>query len=299
MAKRDWRIFSRVFETVYEKAAVLAGRIKRRFENPLKLIDATMIEVNVNRFPWAKFRQTKGGMKLHMSYDADTALPEQMFFTDGKVADVRRLNSFGLREGDIAVLDRGYCDYNSLYRIEINGGFFVTRLKKNGRFDIEEILSKNPDGPVVRDMKVKFLGARAFKDYPKSLRIVEYYDAEKDRVFSFLTNDFDHTAQQIADMYKERWGIELFFKWLKQNLKIKTFWGTSKNAVLTQIWVALIMYLLMWMMKVKNCVAFSLQRIRQILKMTLLEKKSLEDLFRPPPRRKPTAPEPYLFEACS
>jgi len=299
MEKRDHRIFFRIYEELYGKAIVLTGGIKRRFKNPLRLVDATMVEVNVKKYSWARFRQTKGGIKLHLSYDSETELPDQMFFTDGKVADVNRLNSFGFEEGTIVVLDRGYCDYNSLYRIEINGGFFVTRLKKNGCYGIEEVFSENTDGLVRRDMKVSFTKPQAAKDYPKSVRIVEYYDEEKDRVFSFLTNDFTHTAQEIADMYKERWKIELFFKWMKQNLKIKTFWGTSQNAVLIQIWVALIMYLLLWIMKIKNGIALSLQRIRQILKTTLFERKSLETLFKPPPRAVIRVLEPYLFEGVS
>ena len=299
MEKRDHRIFFRIYEGLHARATVLTGRVKRRFKNPLRLVDSTMVEVNVKKYSWAEFRQTKGGIKLHLSYDSETALPDQMFFTDGKVADINRLNSFGFEEGTIVVLDRGYCDYNSLYRIEINGGFFVTRLKKNGCYGIEEVFSESTDGRVRRDMKVSFTKPRAVKDYPKSVRIVEYYDEEKERVFSFLTNDFAHTAQEIADMYKERWKIELFFKWIKQNLKIKTFWGTSQNAVLIQIWVALIMYLLLWIMRVKNGIDLSLQRIRQILKTTLFERKSIETLFRPPPREDIRVVEPYLFEGVS
>jgi len=296
LEKRDYRIFIRAYEILHEKAVILSGRMRRKFSNPLKLIDATMIEVNVNLFPWALFRQSKGGMKLHMSYDPDAGLPDQMFFTDGKVADINRLDSFGFKEGDIFVFDRGYCDYNSLYRIELNDTFFVTRLKKNACYEIEQVFFESSDGRVRRDLKVRFTNAQASKDYPKPVRIVEYYDEEKERVFSFLTNDFHHKAEEIAAIYKERWEIELFFKWIKQNLKIKTFWGTSQNAVLIQIWVALIMYLLLWIMKVKNGIDLSLQRIRQILKTTLFERKSLETLFKPPPREGKRVAELYLFE---
>jgi hypothetical protein len=296
LAKRDCRIFQSVYETLNEKASVLSGRTKRRFKNPLKLIDSTMIEVNVNRFSWAAFRQTKGGMKLHISYDPEAALPDQMFFTDGKVADIRRLGNFGFEEGTILVFDRAYCDYNSLRDIDLRGGYFVTRLKKHACYDIQEVFYEHTAGCVRRDMKVRFTHPLARKAYPKSVRLVEYYDKEKERVFLFLTNDFTHTAEEIAAMYKERWEIELFFKWIKQNLKIKTFWGTSRNAVLVQIWVALILYLLLWIMKIKNCVEHSLQRIRQILKTTLLAKQSLGALFKPPPLARVKTVEPYLFE---
>lgn len=299
MKKRDYRIFVRVYETLLEKASILSGGKKRRFGNPLRIIDSTMLEVNVTRFPWAKFRQTKGGIKLHMSYDPETALPDQVSDTDGKVHDSNRFSSFTHQAGTIYVGDRAYCDFKSLYGIEINGGFFVTRVKKNACFEIVEVLFEDPAGPVRKDCKVRLTGVHTKKQYPKPLRVVEYYDKGKERTFSFLTNDFTHTAQEIADMYKERWEIELFFKWLKQNLKIKTFWGTSKNTVLMQIWIALIVYLLMWIMKVKNMIDFSLQRMRQILKTTLLEKRSLDLLFKsPPPFQKPV-PEPYLFEGVS
>jgi hypothetical protein len=265
----------------------------------LRIIDSTSIEVNVTRFPWAKFRQTKGGIKLHMSYDPETALPDQVFDTDGKVHDSRRFSSLANQADIIYVGDRAYCDFISLYRIEINGGYFVTRVKKNARFETIEVLSINATEPVRKDSHVVLTGQQTKKQYPKPLRVVEYYDEEKERTFSFLTNDFAHTAQEIADMYKERWEIELFFKWLKQNLKIKTFWGTSRNAVLMQIWIALIVYLLMWIMKVKNMIDFSLQRMRQILNTTLLEKRSLDVLFKPPPPFQKPVPEPYLFEGVS
>jgi len=294
---RDYRIFSRHYETLSGTAAVLSGRKKRRFKNPMKLIDSTTIEVNVKRFPWAKFRQTKGGFKLHMSYDPETALPDQVFHTDGKVHDSNRFSCFTHQAGTIYIGDRAYCDFNSLYGIEINGGFFVTRTKKNACYDIVEVFSESQKDAVRKDSKVVLTGPQTKKQYPKPLRVVEYYDSEKERVFSFLTNDFSHAAQEIADMYKERWEIELFFKWLKQNLKIKTFWGTSRNAVLTQIWVALILYLLLWIMKVKNMIDYSLQRIRQILKTTILEKRSLELLFKPPHQATRQVRVMSLFEA--
>jgi hypothetical protein len=297
--KRDHRIFERIFETLLEKARMFTGRLRLQFGAPLKIIDATTIEVNVNRFSWAKFRQTKGGMKLHMSYDPDAYLPEQMFFTDAKVHDKRRFSSFAYQEGDILVFDRAYIDFKSLHRIEINGSLFVTRLKSNACYIVEKVFSESQEGAVRQDFQIRFSGHYASRNYPKPLRLVEYYDKERDKFLKFLTNDFSRDPQIIADIYRKRWEIELFFKWLKQNLKIKTFWGTSKNAVLSQIWVALIVYLLLWMLKAKNLVDYSLQDIRHILRTTLLEKKPIENLFKPPPMQKYNIQEPYLFEAVS
>ncbi len=299
LAKRDFRIFSLIYDELLEKAIKFTGNQKRKFISPLKCIDATTIEVNVKRFPWAKFRQTKGGMKLHMSYDPDWALPDQMFFSDGKVADINRLPFFPAQEGEIQVFDRGYCDYNSLYHIELRKGFFVTRLKKNACFEIGKVHHESTSGPIRKDLSICFTQDKARKAYPKALRLIEYFDADKERSFLFLTNDFLHRADEIAEMYKTRWEIELFFKWMKQNLKIKTFWGTSKNAVLVQIWIALILYLLLWIMKVKTCIEFSLQRIRQMLKTTLFDRRPIERLFLPPPLEAPPEPEYYLFEGIS
>jgi FOG: Transposase and inactivated derivatives len=295
LEKRDYRIFQMVYEKLLNKACAWAGRAKRHFDNPLKIIDSTSLEVNVNKFNWALYRQTKGGMKLHVCYDPDTALMRQMFFTDGKCPDIKRLNSFAYDKGDILVFDRGYCDYNSLYVIELNQGLFVTRVKKNACYAIDQVFSTSQTDCIRKDMAISFKGHRASKEYPKSLRVVEFFDQERNRSFSFLTNDFKRSANEIADIYKERWQIELFFKWLKQNLKIKTFWGTSRNAVLIQIWVAMILYLLIWIMKAKNAIELSLQRIRQVLKTTLLSKQSGDALFRPPsPVYNPNF-EPSLF----
>ncbi|MCX8149862.1 IS4 family transposase [Thermaurantimonas aggregans] len=296
LQKRDYRIFMRVYEKLLGKALMLASVKKQRFKNPLRIIDSTSLEVNVNRFPWAKFRQTKGGLKLHMSYDPETALAYEVLDSEGKVHDSNRFRTLTHQAGITYVADRAYCDFNSLYSIEINGGYFVTRAKKNIRLETREVLSVNATGPVRKDSKVVLIGPQTKKQYPQALRLVEYYAEEQERTLFFLTNDFRHSGQEIADMYKERWEIELFFKWLKQNLKLKTFWGTSKNAVLMQIWIALILYLLLWIMKVKNMIDFSLQRIRQILKTTLLEKRPLELLFRPPPPFQKPVSEPYLFE---
>jgi len=296
LAKRDYRIFEKLYENLLEKATMLGFNRKRKFNAPLRCIDATTIEVNVNRFSWAKFRQTKGGMKLHMSYDPDLALPDQMFFTDGKVADINRLASFSIEEGGFQVLDRGYCDYKSLYDIELRKGFFVTRLKKNACYNIENVVFQSDSGPVRRDMSIVFTQNKAKEAYPRALRLVEYFDAEKERSFFFLTNNFSHRPEEIAEMYKTRWEIELFFKWLKQNLKIKTFWGTSRNAVLVQIWIALILYVLLWILKMKNGIDLSLQRIRQILKTTLFDRKPIEWLFRPPPIAPHVEARLYLLE---
>jgi hypothetical protein len=297
--KRDHRIFERLFETVLDKAKLLTGRRRLKFGTPLKIIDATTIEVNVNRFSWAAFRQTKGGMKLHMCYDSDTQLPEQMFFTDAKVHEKRRFSSFAYQEGDVVVFDRAYIDYNSLHRIEINGGVFVTRVKSNACYMEDEVFFENATGSIRRDSRVRFTGYYASRDYPKPLRVIAYYDAEREKFLRFMTNDFTRDAQTIADIYKERWQVELFFKWLKQNLKIKTFWATSKNAVLIQIWVALILYLLLWMLKMQHLVEYSLQAIRQMIQVTLLEKMSIDDLFRPPPLPQKSSSQLYLFEAVS
>jgi len=278
LEKRHQQIFERAFYCTLDKAHQLSGRTRRKFHNPLKIIDATTIDLCLKRFDWAKFRRSKGAMKIHLCYDADCYLPDQVRLSSGEVHDVRMLNSFHLEEGEIGVLDRGYLDFNRLHSIHLRGAYFVTRIKKNTKFQILEQRQVPVGGAVRSDCLIRLGNSKA---YPEVLRLVEYYDAEYERTYLFLTNNLEFSAQQIADIYKERWQIELFFKWLKQNLKIKTFWGTSRNAVFIQIWVALILYLLLWMLKAMHGFQTTLQKLLQVLKTIPFDRRPMEELLSP------------------
>jgi len=279
LKNRDYRIFERTFASLADKAKIIAGNKGKRFKNPLKIIDASTIDLCLSKFDWAKFRTTKGAVKLHLKLDGDSLFPEQAILTTGSVHEVTQMSKLCYKAGEIYVFDRGYVDYKRLYDIEIAKSFFVTRMKINGQHEIVECFYKSKTGAIRLDASIKLTTKKGAKDYPSVLRIVCYHDDENDRDYTFLTNNFDLSAQEIADIYKSRWQVELFFKWIKQNLKIKTFWGTSKNAVFIQIWTALIVSLLLWIHKALSNLEVSSQRILQILKTTILTKNSIIGLF--------------------
>jgi len=218
------------------------------FKNPLRAVDASTVDLCLSLFPWAKFRTTKGAIKLHVSFDVRSQVPDVVVITDGKVHDVTALKNMDLSQfpkGTIFILDRGYVDYELLWKIVKAGHHFVTRRKKNSKITRKEERRAVKGQGVMRDEPIAFTSQKGQKSYPADLRMVTYIDNETCQIYEFLTDMFHLSAVNIAAIYKSRWDIELFFKWLKQHLKIKTFFGTSKNAVLTQIWIAMIYYLLL------------------------------------------------------
>jgi len=281
LEKRNHRIFEAAFNGLAATARQLAGSQGRRFKNPLKIIDASTIDLCLDRFDWAKFRTTKGAVKIHLKLDGDTLYPEQAMLTTGAVHEVNEMSGLCNKSGEIYVMDRGYVDYKRLYEIELAESIFVTRMKSNCDFEMEKHLFHSENGPIRYDGIIRLISYRGSKSYPKSMRMVRYHDAEYDRYYVFITNSLTHTAQEIADIYKSRWQVELFFKWIKQNLKIKTFWGTSKNAVFIQIWVALIVSLLLWLHKNIDGIEASGQRIIQAMKTTIFSRKTIRELFIP------------------
>lgn len=283
---RNSRIFEDIFYHLLKKANNYTANSKMKFKNPLRIIDASTIDLNLNKFKWAHFRKAKGAIKLHASYNPDTALPYEMFITSGKVHEVNTLLNFKRDPGDVLVVDRGYNDYKLLYKMHLDGVFFVIRKKKNAVIKLRTVFKTAKSDSIKSDSIITLESKNGKKDYPVPLRMIEYYDKETEKLYHFITNDFNIEAKDIADIYKERWQVELFFKWIKQNLKIKTFWGTSKNAVWTQIWIALILHVLLWIMKVKNNLNITLQKMLQVLKTTLFDKRCLKEIFEPPPTKK-------------
>jgi hypothetical protein len=282
LEKRDHQIFETTFHSLAAKARMIAGTKGRRFKNPLKIIDASTIELCLNRFDWAKFRTTKGAVKIHLKLDGDCLFPEQVKLTTGAVHEVNEMSSLCQNTGEIYVMDRGYVDYKRLHDIELAKSFFVTRMKGNCQYGIEKKLFSSTTGAVRYDGIIKLTSTKGLKNYPGTIRMIKYHDDEYDRDYVFITNNLELTAQEVADIYKSRWQVELFFKWIKQNLKIKTFWGTSKNAVFIQIWIALIVSLLVWIHKCIDGIEVSAQRIIQAMKTTILLRKTILELFDPP-----------------
>jgi Transposase DDE domain/Domain of unknown function (DUF4372) len=290
LEKRSPAVFEDTFQALVARARMVAGNAKKRFKNPLRIIDASTIELCLARFDWAKFRSTKGAVKVHLRLDGDHFFPDQVQMTSGAVHEVKQMAGLSRESGNIYVMDRGYVDFKKLYGINLAGSIFVTRMKENCQYDQTKPRWFSAKEPVRFDQEIRLSSENGAKDYPEVLRRITYHDDETGKDYAFMTNDLDRPAQEIADIYKARWQVELFFKWIKQNLKIKTFWGTSQNAVFTQIWVALIVFMLLWISKVVDALQASPQRILQLLKTSLLIRRSIADLLlRPSP---PGGPDP-------
>ena len=245
---RPAAIYESLFYVLVEKCEGLLPQRQFSFRNPLRAIDSTTIDLCLSLFDWAKFRTAKGAIKLHTSFDVRSQIPDVIDLTTGKVADVKALQATDLTQfpkGTIFIIDRGYYDYELLWKIVQAGHHYVIRFKSNAQIVRLEEHRKPAAAGVIKDERIAFVLPQAMKDYPADLRLVTYVDAETYQIYEFLTDMFHLSALNIALIYKCRWDIELFFKWIKQHLKIKTFFGTSRNAVLTQVWIAMIYYLLL------------------------------------------------------
>lgn len=267
-----------------------------RFNNALYTLDSSTIDLCLSLFPWAKFRATKGAIKLHVGLNHQGLLPEFAHITDGKTTDIDVARQQVFPKGSIVVIDRGYTDYGWFNSLNDKGIFFVTRLKRNAKYKVIERRQTNRSTGVTSDQTIVFTNYPAKNDCPSKLRRVGYRDPETGKHYVFLTNHFKLASKTIAQIYKARWQIELFFKWIKQNLKIKSFLGTSKNAVLTQIWIALCMYLLLAYIKYQSKLTKSLQQILRLLQLNLFEKRDLIQLLTgEPPDKQITDPNQLVL----
>ena len=256
---------------------------KFRFKNPLYSLDASTIDLCLSVFPWASFRSTKGAIKLHVGLNHDGYLPEFVTITEGKTSDVEMVRTLTFPSGSIVVVDRGYNDYDWYNQLTEKGVFFVTRLKANAQY---RVINRQPvlkNKGMTSDQTIRLTSIQAAKKCPSRLRRVGYRDIDTGKHYIFLTNNFKLAARTIADIYKARWQVELFFKWIKQNLKIKSFIGTSKNAVMTQIWIAMCVYLLLAFIKFQSRMNKTMQQILRLLQLNLFEKRDLMALLRGDP----------------
>ena len=285
--KRPYEIYESLFYELLKKCKGFSfGTASFSFDNELYAIDSTTVDLCLSLFPWAHFRTEKGAIKLHTLYNVRDQIPELILVTDGKEADItmaRKMNLRKLAIGSIITFDRGYNDYAFLYSIKQAKQTFVARLKDNANILSLEKFAVTGKG-VLQDERIGFVLEEALKDYPEDLRLVTYHDEINNITYHFLTNNFEFSAKTIADIYKSRWQIELFFKWIKQHLKIKTFLGTSKNAVLTQIWVAMIYYLLLTWIKFQTKFKGSLLDLTWIIKEMLLRNISIINLLNLSPK---------------
>ena len=279
--RRDWRIFQ-------DFGLVLMGIAQRLYQDeplaielkqPLFAFDSTTVDLCLSLFPWAEFRKNKGAVKMHTLIDLRGTIPTFVAITTGKVNDVRMLDEMPVQEDAVYTMDRGYIDYARLYAIHKQGAFFVIRAKDNLKCKRLYSLPKDKEAGIRADQVITLVTQKSKKGYPERLRRVSYIDKERNKRLVFLSNNFDIPAKTVADVYKQRWQVELFFKWIKQHLRIKAFYGTSINAVKSQIWVALCIYLLVAITKKRLGIQCSLYTFLQILEVNLFEKKSILPLI--------------------
>lgn len=278
---RDWRIYA-------DFAQILIGIARPLYKNDdlgldltetVYAFDSSTIDLCLALFPWARFRKRKGAVKLHTLLDIRGSIPVFISITDGKVHDVNALDELILEIGSFYIMDRGYLDFARLYQINLAPAFFVTRAKSNMSCRrIESRLVDKTTG-LICDQTILLNNFYATKDYPEKLRRIKYRDAETQKTLTFLTNNFSLPALTIAQLYKCRWRVELFFRWIKQHLRIKNFYGTSENAVKTQIWIAVSIYVLVAILKKRLDLEASLYTILQVLSLTIFEKMPIDHVF--------------------
>lgn len=280
-------LYEALFAKLLSRCQSRAPRHGFRFKNKLYSLDASTIDLCLSVFPWARFRTTKGAVKLHVGLDHDGLLPAFLNITDGKTHDITAARAMQLPKDSILVIDRGYTDYTWYNQLNTNDISFVTRQRRNAVYQVVKRHSVLKAKGLTSDQTIRLTGIKG-KEYPILLRRIGYRDGETGKHYVFLTNNFKLAAATIAAIYKARWQIELFFKWIKQNLKIKSFLGTSKNAVMTQIWIAVCVYLLLAYLKFISMVGSSLQQMLRVLQLNLFERRDLMDLLRGDP------PEPKV-----
>jgi hypothetical protein len=288
---RPAALYEDLFHTALERFRGEQGlglrKKKFRFKNKLLSLDSTTITLCLALFPWAKFRKAKGGVKAHVLLDHDDYLPSYVLITEARCSDVQMAGAFVLNPGSIIALDRGYNDYALFGKWTVEEVYFVTRLKENAAYEVEQDCAVPENRGIVLDQIIRFTGAQAQRDCPCLLRRVAVWDAENEREIVLLTNQLAFGATTIAAIYKDRWEIELFFKALKQNLKVKSFVGTSQNALRIQIWTALIAILLLKWLHHLSKAKWSLSNLGSMLRLNLFTyrdlQKWIDDPFRTPP----------------
>jgi hypothetical protein len=277
---RDWRIYQDFALSLIQAARTLYAEdnFGVELQHTVYALDSTTIDLCLALFPWARFRKAKGAVKLHTLLDLRGNIPSFVDISDGKLHDVNILDRMAFEAGSFYIMDRGYLDFARLHGLHQAQAFFVVRAKSNTQ--LQRVYSRHVDKATgLRcDQTIRLTGVQTAKDYPTLLRRVKYYDAQHNKQLIFLTNHFDLPALSIAELYRCRWQVELFFKWIKQHLRIKAFFGTSENAVKTQVWIAISVYVLVAIVKKRLGSQASLYTILQILSLTLFEKTPIDQL---------------------
>jgi hypothetical protein len=279
--QRNWNIYADLAYSLINTARKLYSDDSFAFEleQTAYALDATTIDLCLSMFPWANFRQNKGAIKLHTLLDLRCNIPSFIHISDGKLHEVNTLDIVPFEPGSFYVMDRGYLDFSRLYSLSQASAFFLIRAKSN--LQCRRIYSHPVDRTtgLIYDQSIMLTGFYQSKDYPEKLRRVKYHDAVTDLTFVFLTNNFNLPAMKVAELYRSRWQVELFFKWIKQHLRIKSFYGTSENAVKTQIWIAISVYVIVAILKKQLRLPYSLYTILQVLSVSVFERISLYQLL--------------------
>lgn len=279
---RDWHIYKDFAEVLLKKVRPLYAKDHFRLEldNMVYAFDSSTISLCLKLCPWAKFRKTKGGIKMHTLLDLRGNLPVSVYLTTASVNDVKGLDELYIEPAAIYLMDKGYVDFNRLFKlINKKNAYFVTRAKDNMLFEVVSASSVDQSTGVIADEHIKLTGLRTSKWYPEELRMLTYEDYATNNVYRFLTNNMEYEAITISELYRERWNVELFFKWIKQHLRIKSFYGTSENAIYLQIWIAICTYLLLAYAKKMMHIEQSLHTISKNVGLFLTDKTHLSELF--------------------
>lgn len=280
-SNRPWQMYQELALVLINHARHLYGNDQTGLEKAKQVfaLDSTTIDLCLSLFPWARFHHGKGAIKMHTLMDLQGSIPVFIHISDGRVHDVNILDEIAIQPGAIYIMDRGYIDYNRLFNIHRQGGKFVIRAKKNLRFYRKSSNPVDHQQGLKCDQTIRLISPKSKREYPECLRRVHVIDKEKNQDIVILTNIESATAQQIAAYYKQRWQIELFFKWIKQNLRIKAFYGHSINAVKTQIWTAVCTYLILIIIHKRFEISVTLHTMMQVLSVSLLEYMTFKELF--------------------
>ncbi len=275
--RRDWRIYADFARALIAQARALYQHepLGVDLEQAVYAFDSTTVDLCLSLFPWAQFRRRKSAVKLHTLLDLRGNIPTNVYVTGGQVNDVKLLDQLVPEAGAFYLLDRGYVDYRRLYALTQGCAFFVTRADQNTRYRRRSWHWVDHSTGLRSDQTIRLTGPKSSRRYPDPLRRIHYFDAEQDLRLIFLTNNFQLTALTIAELYRARWQVELFFRWIKQHLHIRAFYGTSENAVKTQVWVAITVYVLVAILKKQLNLDLSLYKILQILSVTIFEKRPI------------------------
>jgi len=292
--KLDYQFYSDLFSKLYKQCSYQAPKHNFRFKSKLISLDGSLIDLSMKIFPWADYNKKKSAMKLHVGLDHDGLIPAFSSLTGAKESEMKQVDLWKFTKGSVLVFDKGYNNFSWHKALSSKGLIWVTRIRGNAKYRVVKELPATKNLNIISDQIIEYTGEKSLKENLPAIRLVNYYDPVTQKDYQFITNQFKWSAQTIADIYKDRWQVELFFKWIKQNLKIKAFLGNSKNAVMTQIMAALCVYLIVAFIKFQSGTSKSFQQILRLLQMNMFIRRPLMDLLKPPPAVEKVRPQMNL-----